>query len=104
MGQAIQVEALMMGDVALFDSDRTLTGQDGQGFSPPSDGAVTPPGELARRLFETDAEIDHVFVLSNQVTVRRRGGWEDVNLQAASEVIRDFFVFYQENRGADQAS
>jgi hypothetical protein len=104
MGQTIQVEALVMGNVALFDSDRTLTGQDGQGFSSPSDGALTPPGELARRLFEIDDGIDHVFVLSNQVTVRRREGWEDANLQAAKEVIRDFFVFYQENRGASRAS
>ena len=104
MGQAIQVEALEMGDIALFDSDRTLTGQDGQGFSPPSDGATTPPGELARRLFETDADLDHVFVSSNQVTVRRSGGWGDENLEAAREVIRDFFVFYQENRGAGEAS
>ena len=32
MGQTIEVKSILMGEVALFDTDRTMTGQDGRGF------------------------------------------------------------------------
>lgn len=106
MGQTIQVESIAVEDIALFDTDRTMTGQDGQGISPvsASEAATTIPGNLARRLFATDPSIDHVFVLSNQVTIRRPGGWSDESLQSAGAAIRDFFVYYEENRGITDAS
>lgn len=99
MGQTIQMESVTVGEIALFDTDRTMTGQDGVGFSPGMVAGGTP-GSLAGRLFEADSAIDHVFVLSNQVTVRRRGGWDDESLKAATSVVRDFFVHYEGNRGA----
>jgi hypothetical protein len=105
MGQAIQVESVAVGETAIFDTDRTMTGQDGMGFSPRSvSDNTTTQGNLARRLFETDSAVDYVFVLSNQVTARREGGWSDENLRDAESIIRHFFVFYEENRGSTMGS
>ena len=100
MGQSIKSEAVVVGDIVLFDSDRTLTGQDGQGFSRAPERTDTPPAGLARRLFEMDPAIDYVFVLSNQVTIRRSGGWNEEDVEAVGAVIRDSFVFYEQNRSA----
>ena len=102
MGQTIEVKSVVLGDVALFDTDRTVTGQDGNGFdsTAAARGQTTTAARLALALFGSDASIDHVFVLSNQVTVRRTGGWDDEVVGQAVGVIRDFFIFYEENRGA----
>jgi hypothetical protein len=35
-----------------------------------------------------------VFVASNQVVVRRRGGWTDDDVAMASQVIADLFLYY----------
>jgi len=101
MGQTIEVKSVVLGEVALFDTDRTITGQDGLGFESTAavDGGMTAASRLAASLFASDAAIDHVFVLSNEVTVRRTGGWSNENEGEAAAVIRDFFVFYEENRG-----
>ena len=101
MGQTIEVKSVLMGEVALFDTDRTMTGQDGRGFDSvaAASGDTTSAARLAAALFEGEASINHVFVLSNQVTVRRSGGWDDKTAALAAETIRDFFVFYEENRG-----
>ncbi len=101
MGQTIEVKSTVLGDAALFDTDRSITGQDGQAFGSTGKAAAdpTPAGRLAARVFAGDPAIDHVFVLSNQVTVRRDGGWADEVTENTSAVIRDFFVFYEENRG-----
>lgn len=102
MGQTIDVKSVVLGEVALFDTDRTMTGQDGRGFG--SIGAAREDPSIAARLaavlFESEASIDHVFVLSNQITVRRTSDWNDEVAAHVSETIRDFFVFYDENRGA----
>lgn len=101
MGQTIEVKSTVLGDAALFDTDRSITGQDGRGFDPAAatEDVTTTAGRLASRLFESDADVDHVFVVSNQVTVRRAGGWNDEDTGRAAAVIRDFFIFYEENRG-----
>jgi hypothetical protein len=101
MGQTIDVKSTVLSDAALFDTDRSITGQDGQGFASAGKAEVdsTAAGRLAARVFESDSAIDHVFVLSNQVTVRRDGGWNDEATGSAAGIIRDFFVFYEENRG-----
>ena len=101
MGQTIEVNSTVVGDAALFDTDRSITGQDGCGFGSVdvAQSAPTTAGLLAVRLFESDADIDHVFTLSNQVTIRRKGGWTEEVTRSAAGVIRDFFVFYEENRG-----
>ncbi len=101
MGQTIEVSRAVLGEVALFDTDRSVTGQDGHRFTSVTEAGdgTTTAAALAARIFESDAAILHVFVLSNQVTVRRTGGWGESSLAAVTEAIRDFFVFYEENRG-----
>jgi hypothetical protein len=98
MGQAIEVEARRVGDVVLFDTDRSITGQDGTTYESRSaaEEGERFPDRLAARLFLSDTRIDHIFVASNQVVVRRDGGWDDAAVDAASDVIADFFLFYRE--------
>ena len=96
MGQTIEVEAKAVGDVAVFDTDRSITGQDGDSFDSlqSSMDAAGPAADLATRLFELDEAVSHVFVASNTATVRRDGGWDEGSLAAGSAVIRELFVFY----------
>ena len=101
MGQTIEVTNFVMGDLALFDTDRSITGQDGQGFGSAHEAQEdkTTAARLAAALFGSDPAVDHVFVSSNQVTVRRTAEWKGEAAEQAAAVIRDFFVFYEENRG-----
>ena len=101
MGQTIEVNTVLLGDIAVFDTDRSVTGQDGRGFDSVSDAqsGATTANQLAARLFAGESAVDHVFVLSNQVTVRRTGGWSEESAGRAAAIIRDFFIFYEENRG-----
>ena len=101
MGQTIDVKGIVMGDVALFDTDRSMTGQDGYGFGTLQEAreGSTTAALLAAQLFEEDSAVNHVHVLSNAVTVRRAGEWADDELAATAAVIRDFFTYYEENRG-----
>jgi ferredoxin--NADP+ reductase len=95
MGQLIEVVVTPIGETALFDLDRTLTGQDGFSFSGPPDGTQSPPELLAQRLFTIDDQIERVHVLSNLVTVTRAGGWDDETLAVATDVLRKLLVFYE---------
>jgi ferredoxin--NADP+ reductase len=99
MGQLIEVSAVPMGSVALFSTDRSRTGQDGIGFAPGAMRDDGPPAELAQRLFESDPSIDHVYVLSNTVSVRRRQAWDDDSLDQASAVISALFIHYSPVEG-----
>ncbi|NNF62977.1 MAG: hypothetical protein HKN07_01850 [Acidimicrobiia bacterium] len=96
MGQIINVTTQVLDDVALFDADRSITGQDGSAYANEGEAELdtTFPGRLAHRLFGVDSSIGHVFVASNQVVVRRSGGWPPAALKVASETISEFFVFY----------
>lgn len=97
MGQSIVIEGhTVAGDVVMFDTDRSITGQDGVSYRSIEDAEASDlfPGTLAERLFAEDAGVDHVFVASNQVVVRRRNGWSDEEVAAASQVISDLFRFY----------
>ena len=94
MGQPIELTSIVLGDVAVFDGDRGITGQDGCGFTRAEAGADGFPSRLAARMFEADPALDHVFVASSQVVARRSGGWDEAALDVASGVIRSFFVFY----------
>lgn len=85
--------------MALFSTDRSITGQDGVGFRPDSVSGDGPPAELARRLFQADGSIDNVYVLSNTVSVRREVDWDDESLDAASAVINSLFVYYPPAEG-----
>jgi hypothetical protein len=93
VGQAIEVHSTIHGDVAVFDTDRTFTGQDGRGFTRAEpDGGFE--GLLAKRLLDSDPAVDHVFVQFNVISVRRHGGWDDGSIRRAGEQITDFFLVY----------
>lgn len=97
MGQAIIVEeTTVLGDVVIFATDRSITGQDGSRYASAAEArdGDTFPARLAGRLFEADVAIDHIFVASNQVVVRRRGGWVQAVADRAARVIEEFFLFY----------
>lgn len=95
MGQQIEIMTTTVdGQVAAFHTDRGITGQDGASFGGVDDADGSFPGDLAARLFGDVDGIDHVFVSSNQVVVRRPGGWDDASVTTARGVIERFFVFY----------
>lgn len=94
MGQRIEVKAIVFEDVAVFDTDRSITGQDGRGFARDSDFGDDFGSRLAAKLFDTDEALVHVFAASSQVVVRRPDGWDEASVARASGVIRDLFVFY----------
>lgn len=98
MGQAIEVEVAVVDDVAIFSTDRSITGQDGVAY--PSAAAAEAdsrfPGRLAARLYARDGDLRSVFVASNQVVARKDGGWDKAAAAELSEVIEDFFLFYPE--------
>jgi ferredoxin/flavodoxin---NADP+ reductase len=98
MGQLIEVSSTPLGEVALFDTDRSLTGQDSHMFTAVTD-RTDPPATLAKRLFDSDPAIRHVQILSNTVSVKREGGWDETTLTAAEEVVANLFIFY--DRDAD---
>jgi hypothetical protein len=98
VGQTIEILGTAMVDAVLVvDTDRTLGGQDGEAFSGPEQAATssTFPARLAARLFEADPEIDHVFVLSNTVTVRRPSGWDDASVDGTAGTVSRFFRVYE---------
>jgi hypothetical protein len=104
MGQLIKVVgATVLEQVALIDTDRSITGQDGSSYSTLDETTDEFPGRLAARLFERVEGVAHVFVASNQVVVGRDRDWDDAALEKATEVVTDFFVFYNEE-AADAAS
>jgi hypothetical protein len=99
MGQPIEiVGTTRLDDVVMFDTDRSITGQDGSGYGSLDEATATEdfPALLAARLFEGVDGVNHVFVASNGVVVRRTGGWDDAAAGAAGEIITDFFIFYRD--------
>ncbi|CAN5891538.1 hypothetical protein BH23ACT5_BH23ACT5_03650 [soil metagenome] len=98
MGQTIEInQTRRIGDVLVIDTDRSLTGQDGEAYSPGyTTESASLPARLAERLFAVDGGIDRVHVMSNAVTIRRPGGWTDDTAQAASDTVAEFFVFYRD--------
>ncbi len=97
MGMPIAVQSTsVVGEVAVFDTDRSITGQDGVGFEDAAAAAAhdTAPARLAIRLFAADPGLVHAFVASSQVVLRRREGWDPSALAAAAAVITGFFVHY----------
>jgi ferredoxin/flavodoxin---NADP+ reductase len=94
MGQRMEVSVVEMGSIALFTTDRSLTGQDGISFAESPDSRDGPPSELARRLFLHDDGIEHVHILSNTVSVKRRMDWDLYTVEDATEVIASLFTHY----------
>jgi len=97
MGQPMQVSSKTVVDtIAMFATDRGVTGQEGVSVTRDAEATDEFPGALAAEIFAIDDDVDHVFVASNQVVVRRGGGWNDPRLDAIAAVITGFFVFYDE--------
>ena len=95
MGQNVEIRDMVeMGDILLLDTDRSFTGQDGHAITPgaPADGV---PGVLASRIFDLGVGVDYIYVLQNQVTLRRSGGWDDPSLrEQVADTTRYFLRYY----------
>ena len=100
MGQLIEVDHLLLGDVAVFDTDRSLSGQEGETYANAAAAASsgTFPGGVATALFATVPSIMSVYVFSNTLSVRRSGGWTEEQAGAAAGIIRNSLVHYAQNR------
>lgn len=100
MGQQVQVEHVLLGDVAIFDTDRSLSGQEGETFSVAEEAAAadTFPARLAADLFAARPEIRSVYVYSNTASVRGPGGWSEEQARQMEDVIRNCLVHYDQNR------
>lgn len=97
MGQTIEIKsARPIERVLLIDTDRSLTGQDGESFTGRQIAAQddTFSAKLAVRLFESDQEIDYVHVMSNTISVRRRSDWDGASEQVSTGVVAEFFRVY----------
>jgi hypothetical protein len=96
VGQTIEVTPQQVGSVVIFDTDRSITGQDGSGYTQAdaADDEAPFPARLAARLFAGIDNLDHVFIASNQVVVERQAGWKDATVAKASEIISQFFRYY----------
>ena len=97
MGQSITVEPKQIGDFCVFATDRSMTGQDGARFSSldEAEDATDFPATLAARLFRSDDAIDHVYVASSDVIVRRTGQWDAASIAAAATTVSELFRFYE---------
>ena len=93
MGQRIEVTPSVVDDILVLDTDRSITGQDGTEY-PSRESAESDdrfPGQL-----QNDGFVEHVFVASNAVVVKRSAGWEEDTVENAARVVSDFFLFYPE--------
>lgn len=104
MGQTIQIrDATVVAEMLLVSTDRSLTGQDGESYTPAD--SITQeaifPAQLALRLFQSDASIDHVYVMSNVLSIRRPGGWDEASIASTREVVANFFLFYGTEEPSD---
>ena len=97
MGQTIQIrDANVVAEMLLVSTDRSLTGQDGETYTPADSITADAifPAQLALRLFQSDPSIDHVYVMSNVLSIRRPGGWDEASIASTNEVVANFFLFY----------
>jgi ferredoxin--NADP+ reductase len=103
MGQPINVDRRLQGDIAVFTGDRSLTGQDGTRYlaedDAPDNGSIS--SAVARHFFDLDPAIDYVYVANNHVMARRPGGWDEPALDAAGQTLERFFVFWDGERTVD---
>lgn len=102
MGQVIEVEPVALGNVAIFDTDRSLTGQVGETYRSAAEARTrtTLPAKLAERIFEHDSTVSSVYVYSNTISVSRPSEWSQDDIDELASVIRNFLVYYEENRSA----
>ena len=100
MGQLIEVDHLVLGEVALFDTDRSLSGQEGESYADPeaAEASGTFPGRVAAALLAEIPSIDSVYVFSNTISVKRSGGWPVERAEEAERIVRNSLVYYASNR------
>ena len=100
MGQLIEVDHLLLGEAAVFDTDRSFSGQEGESYSDAASAAAsgTYPGQVAAALFEAFPSLMSVYVFSNVVSARRAGGWTEGQADDAARIIRHSLVHYDQNR------
>ena len=100
MGQLIEVDHLLLGDVALFDTDRSLSGQEGESYADPETAAAagTFPGDVAAALLVEIPSIEIVYVFSNTISAKQSGGWSVESAETASGIIRNSLIHYASNR------
>ena len=104
MGQTIEIwDANVIADVLLVSTDRSLTGQDGETYRPGDsvESDAIFPAQLAALLFQSDPAIDHVYVMSNVLSIRRWGGWDDASVASTRDVVASFFLFYEDQPPSD---
>ncbi|HSJ35765.1 MAG TPA: hypothetical protein VLB85_12000 [Acidimicrobiia bacterium] len=96
MGQTIEINgSRQIGEVLVIDTNRSLAGQDGEAYTPGyTTTSDTFPARLAERLFEADADIDRVHVMSNAVSISRAGEWTESARETVEQVVAHFFRFY----------
>lgn len=100
MGQQIEIKSsVVLGNMLVIDTNRTLTGQNGEAYASLKD-AVGPtlPAELAGSLFSALGAVDHVFTASNSVSVRSTEAWNDAEVATANATVRNFFTYWDGNR------
>ncbi len=97
MGQSIDVASKQLDGFCLFTTDRSISGQDGAGFGSVEEAKTGAgfPASLAGRLLMTDPAIDHVYVASNDVIVRRAAAWDETSIDSAATTSREFFRFHE---------
>jgi hypothetical protein len=94
MGQAVVIKnTVTLGDMLLIDTDRSFTGQDGHVVIPDSLGRGVP-ARLGQKVFAADESVDYAHVLQNQVSLRRRGGWDEASIARVTGAVEDFLLFY----------
>lgn len=96
MGQSIDVTVAQVGNVAVFTTDRSVTGQDGVAFDSAEAAGASPgfPADLAGRIFGADDGIDHVYLASNLIMVRSAEAWTRPRLDEIAVVISSLFRHY----------
>jgi hypothetical protein len=98
MGQRIVVQQpIVEGGVAVFVTNRSLTGAGGITFESATDAeaGTGAAAKLAARLYAVDAGMRHVYVDMNHIVARRVVGWDDAHLAAVVRTVEELFVFYR---------
>ena len=97
MGQRIVVQQpVVVGDVAIFVTDRSLAGSGAIEFESASDAEAGEglPAEIAARIYAVDEALRQVYVAMNTIVIRRVVGWNDAQLAAVAQIVEDLFVVY----------
>jgi len=97
MGQRIDVQQpVVVGDVVIFETDRSLTGMAGASLDSAEEAEEASgfAAELARRLYAVDEDLGQVYVYSNTIVARRDGDWSNDQLDASKRVVEEFFLYY----------